>query len=212
VWGPTASDPGRADGAVLILVRHGESTANADGLLVGRMDAPLTERGRSQAGTLRSVLGEVTRVVSSPLARARDTAACLGTGLEVEIDERWIEVDYGEFDGRPLASVPAEVWGRWRSDPAFRPPGGESLLEAGLRVRSACQELFAEDGPARGPGSVVVVSHVSPIKLATCWSLGLPEEGSWRLYLATASATRIGWGPGGPVLQRFNQTPWSADD
>jgi broad specificity phosphatase PhoE len=198
---------------VLILVRHGESTANAAGLLVGRQDAPLTERGLAQAHTLGPVLGNVTRVISSPLARARATAEALGTGLPVEIDERWVEIDYGEFDGEALGSVPAEVWARWRSDPEFRPADGETLSEAGLRVRSACQDLFASDGHgARGPGSVVVVSHVSPIKLATCWALGLGDQGTWRLYLATASVTRIAWGVGGPVVHRFNETPWSLPD
>jgi broad specificity phosphatase PhoE len=195
---------------VLILVRHGESTANAAGLLVGRFDAPLTERGVAQARTIGPVLEDVSRLVSSPLARARDTAEALGTGLPVEIDDRWVEVDYGEFDGQPLGSVPAEVWTEWRSDPSFRPTGGESLAEAGRRVREACEELFAVDGEgARGTGSVVVVSHVSPIKAATCWALGLPDEGAWRLYLATASVTRIAWGAGGPVLHRYNETPWS---
>jgi len=195
---------------VLILVRHGESTGNAAGLLLGRQDAPLTERGRKQAGTLGPVLGEVSRVISSPLTRARDTAEALGTGLPVEIDERWIEVDYGEFDGQPLGSIPAEVWTEWRSDPGFRPPGGETLTEAGERVRSACDALFATDGEgARGSGAVVVVSHVSPIKAATCWALGLGDEGAWQLYLATASITRIAWGPGGPVLRQFNETPWA---
>jgi len=195
---------------MLILVRHGESTGNADGLLLGRIDAPLTERGLTQAKAAgRSVAG-ATRVISSPLARARDTAEALGTGLPVEIDDRWIEVDYGEFDGRPLGSVPDEVWTRWRSDPGYRPPGGESLCEAGSRVRSACEDLFATDGEgARGPGAVVVVSHVSPIKAATCWALGLGDEGAWRLYLATGSVTRISWGAEGPVLSRFNETPWS---
>ncbi len=199
---------------MLILVRHGESTANAAGLLVGRLDAPLTERGVAQAGTLGPVLGRVSRVISSPLARARATAAALGTGLAVEVDERWVEVDYGEFDGRPLDSVPPETWSRWRSDPDFRPAGGESLTEAGRRVRSACEELFADDGGsgAAGPGSVVVVSHVSPIKLAACWALGLGDQGTWRLYLATASVTRIGWGAGAPVLRAFNETPWAAPD
>jgi broad specificity phosphatase PhoE len=195
---------------MLILVRHGESTGNADGLLLGRIDAPLTERGLTQAKAAgRSVAG-ATRLISSPLARARDTAEALGTGLPVEIDDRWIEVDYGEFDGRPLGSVPDEVWTRWRSDPGYRPPGGESLCEAGSRVRSACEDLFATDGEgARGPGAVVVVSHVSPIKAATCWALGLGDEGAWRLYLATGSVTRISWGAEGPVLSRFNETPWS---
>lgn len=196
---------------MLILVRHGESTANAAGLLVGRFDAQLTERGIEQAKSLGPVLGDVTRVISSPLARARATAEALGTGITVEIDERWIEVDYGDLDGRPLDTVPADTWARWRSEPDFRPPGGESLAEAGLRVRSACEELFAEDGAgARGGGSVVVVSHVSPIKAATCWALGLGDEGAWRLYLATASVTRIAWSTTGPVLHRFNETPWSA--
>jgi probable phosphoglycerate mutase len=195
---------------VLILVRHGESTGNADGLLLGRMDAPLTERGRSQASSLRPAVAGATRLISSPLARARDTAAALGTGLEIEVDDRWIEVDYGEFDGQPLGSVPAEVWKRWRSDPGYRPPGGETLAEAGLRVREACEELFATDGDgARGQHPVVVVSHVSPIKAATCWALGLGDQGAWRLYLATASVTRVGWGADGPVLNRYNETPWS---
>ena len=195
---------------MLILVRHGESTGNADGLLLGRIDAPLTERGLAQARTVGPVLPAVARVISSPLARARDTAEALATGLPIEIDDRWIEVDYGEFDGRPLGAVPHEVWTRWRTDPHFRPPGGETLAEAGTRVRSACEELFAAEGEgARGEGAVVVVSHVSPIKAATCWALGLGDEGAWRLYLATASVSRIAWGVGGPVLNRYNETPWS---
>jgi broad specificity phosphatase PhoE len=195
---------------VLILVRHGESTGNADGLLLGRMDAPLTERGLTQASTLGPSVVGATRLICSPLSRARDTAEALGTGLPVEIDDRWVEVDYGEFDGRPLGSVPAEVWTRWRSDPDYRPPGGETLTEAGARVRSACEELFAVDGEgARGSGPVVVVSHVSPIKAATCWALGLGDGGAWRLYLATASVTMLAWGADGPVLHRFNHTPWS---
>jgi probable phosphoglycerate mutase len=174
------------------------------------MDAPLTERGLAQARTVGPVLPAVARVISSPLARARDTAEALATGLPIEIDDRWIEVDYGEFDGRPLGAVPDEVWTRWRTDPDFRPPGGETLAEAGTRVRSACEELFAHDGEgARGQGAVVVVSHVSPIKAATCWALGLGDEGAWRLYLATASVTRIAWGNSGPLLNRFNETPWS---
>ncbi len=196
---------------MLILVRHGESTGNAAGLLLGRMDAPLTERGVTQAHTLGPAVAGCGRLISSPLIRARRTAEALGTGLDIEIDDRWIEVDYGEFDGQPLGSVPSEVWRLWRSDPDYRPPGGETLTEAGERVRQACRELFARDGVgARGPTPVVVVSHVSPIKAATCWALGLGDEGAWRLYLATASVTCIAWGTDGPVLHRFNEIRWSA--
>ncbi len=197
---------------MLILVRHGESTGNADGLLLGRTDAPLTRRGLDQARSLTAAVSGVTRIISSPLSRARDTAEALGTGLPVEVDERWIEIDYGEYEGSPLGSVPAEVWTRWRADPGFRPPGGESLLEAGTRVRSACEELFGPDGAGvRDAGPVVVVSHVSPIKAAVCWALGLGDEVAWHLYLATASVTRIAWGRDGPLLAGFNHTPWSSD-
>ena len=195
---------------MLILVRHGESTGNADGLLLGRIDSPLTARGLEQARSLADTVAGADRLISSPLARARATASALGTGLPVEIDERWIEVDYGEYDGQKLTDIPAHVWRSWRSDPGFVPPGGESLASAGSRVREACEELFADPGgAARGDWIVVVVSHVSPIKAAACWSLGMGDEGAWRLYLANASATRIRWGPGGPVLAGFNHTPWS---
>ncbi len=120
----TSADGSWCTETMLILVRHGESTGNQAGLLAGRIDLPLTERGIDQAKAVGAALQGVTRVVSSPLGRARATAEALGFGLPIEVDERWIEVDYGSFDGRPLADVPAELWREWRSDPHFRPPGG----------------------------------------------------------------------------------------
>lgn len=194
---------------MLVLVRHGESTANAAGLLLGRSDVPLTPAGRDQAAAVAGVLGPVTELRSSPLARARDTAAALGTGLDAVVDERWVEVDYGAYEGEPLSSVPAEVWRRWRSDPEFRPEGGETLAEVGRRVADACTELFATAGArARDEGGdVVVVSHVSPIKAAVAWALRGGDALAWRLYLATGSVTRIGWGADGPVLHTYNLVP-----
>jgi len=192
---------------VLVLLRHGEAAGNAAGVLLGRSDSPLTDVGRAQAAALGPRLGPVRRLVSSPLGRARDTAAALGLGVGIEVDERWTEIDYGELEGTPLASVPAETWAAWRADTGFRPPGGESLAEVGARVRAACEELFARDGDeARAEGDVVVVSHVSPIKAAVAWALGTGDEVAWHLHLATASVTRLGWGPGGAVLHRYNQT------
>jgi len=196
---------GTGGSTVLILVRHGESTGNAAGLLLGRTDAPLTDRGRRQAAALAPLVAGATRVIASPLRRAVDTARALGLPCPIEVDERWIEVDYGELDAQPLAAVPGEVWAAWRADPGYRPAGGESLADASLRVDDACAELFARaDEGARGPGDVVVVSHVSPIKAAVCWALGLGPEASWRLHLATASVTTIRWGAGHPVLEGFN--------
>jgi broad specificity phosphatase PhoE len=195
---------------MLVLLRHGESTANAAGLLLGRTDAPLTEKGERQAAALAALLGPVVRVVSSPLARARDTAAALGLGLPVEIDDRWVEVDYGEHEGRPLGEVPAEIWQRWRTDPGFRPEDGETLVEVGVRVAGACEELFAADGAgARDPvGDVVVVSHVSPIKAAVAWALGTTDAVAWRLFLSTGSLTRIAWGAAGPIMHAYNAQPF----
>ena len=194
---------------MLILLRHGESTANADRCLAGRMDVPLTERGRAQARALAPAASGAGRVITSPLKRARETAAALGVALPIEVDDRWVEVDYGAFDGRALGDIPPDLWAKWRGDRDFSPPGGESLAEAGARVSSACAQLFADEGDgARSDVPMVVVSHVTPIKAAVCWCLGLPIEGSWKLHLATASVTCIGWGAGGPVLHQFNHVPW----
>ncbi len=190
---------------MLVLVRHGQATANAQGLLLGRTDVPLTDEGRKEAAALAPRLGPVHRAISSPLRRALDTAAELG--LDPEIDDRWIEVDYGEHEGRALSDVPADIWQVWRSDASYRPSGGESLLELGVRVREACEELFATPGEgARAEGAdVVVVSHVSPIKAAVAWTLGCADDLAWHLRLSTGSITRIGWGSIGPVLDCFNE-------
>jgi broad specificity phosphatase PhoE len=193
---------------MLILVRHGESSANAQALLVGRSDVELTEKGREQAASVRQLLyGPVHSLRTSPLQRARDTAAALDLGLPAQIDARWIEVDYGEYDCQPLRDVPADVWREWRRNPHFRPAGGETLAEVDARVTAACDELFAHDGAgARAiAGDVVVVSHVTPIKAAVAWALGAGSELSWRLHLQTASVTRIGWGNDHPVLHGFNE-------
>jgi broad specificity phosphatase PhoE len=193
---------------MLILIRHGESVANAQGLLLGRADAALTPKGLVQAATVGQLLRDpILELRSSPLSRARDTAALLAANLPIEVDDRWVEVDYGEYDGQPLRDVPADIWQQWQHDPGFRPPGGESLAEVDARVARACDELFSTDGlGARSSGGdVIVVSHVTPIKAAVAWALGVGDALSWRLHLQTASVTRIGWGNGHPVLHGFNE-------
>lgn len=192
---------------MLILVRHGESVANAQGLLLGRTDAELTETGRAQAAAVPTLLERpVVEVRSSPLRRAVDTAELLGLDVPVLIDERWIEVDYGEFECQPLGDIPADVWQKWQRDRHFCPVDGESLAEVDLRIAAACEELFASDGNGarRADGDVVVVSHVTPIKAAVAWALGTPDL-YWRLYLRTASVTRISWNRDAPILHGFNE-------
>jgi broad specificity phosphatase PhoE len=188
---------------VLILLRHGQTASNAAGLLLGRGDPPLTELGRRQAEALAKVDGVAgaTRVVTSPLARTRETAELLGPAIT--FDERWIEIDYGIYDGTPLGDVPAEVWSKWRADPSWAPPGGESLTEVGQRVRAACEEFVASGEAAAA--DIVVVSHVSPIKAAVAWALGVGDEVVWRMFLDVASICRIGIGPRGASLRSYNE-------
>ena len=184
---------------MLILVRHGQTSHNRAGRLLGRADLPLTGLGRAQAQAAAAAVGRPDRVIASPLARAQETAAAFG--VSVEVDDRWIEVDYGEYDGLPLTDVPGEVWDTWRRDAAYVPPGGESFAAVGRRVRDACDELRE----AAATADIVVVSHVSPIKAAVAWALGVGDEVAWRMFLDVAAISRIGVTQAGTSLRTFNE-------
>jgi len=185
---------------VIAFVRHGETPPNRAGLLLGRSDAVLTDRGRAQTERLAKLFAgwDVERVLTSPLRRARDTAAPIAAACErgVEVDERLIEIDYGDLEGSPFGDLEPAVVARWRRDGSFAPPGGESLETVAARVASFCDEWLDDR-------VVVAVSHVSPIKAAVTWTLRVPPELAWRMRLDVASITRIG---AGPVLLSFNET------
>jgi broad specificity phosphatase PhoE len=190
----------------LLWVRHGRTAANASGLLLGRADPPLDDLGLAQAAAVADTIrsgrfGPVLGVVSSPLQRARTTAEQIG--VPVQIDERLIELDYGELDGTPVADIAPQVWAEWRADPAFRPPGGESLEELGRRVHEAC-DVWSEQ--LDRPGTIVLVSHVSPIKAALAWALSVGDDVAWRSHLDPASITRVLVRDGGVALGLFNET------
>lgn len=189
--------------AVLILVRHGRTEANERGLLQGRLNQDLDELGQRQAVAIARFVTEschVDAVISSPLKRARQTAAHFGR--EVEIDDRWAELSYGEFEGVPHADVPSEVWQRWRHDHDYVPAGGESLTTLDHRVREACESLV--ERAARD--NVVVVSHVSPMKSAVAWALGTDIGIMWNCHLDHASVCRIVIRGRHPLLQTFNES------
>jgi broad specificity phosphatase PhoE len=187
---------------VLILVRHGQTSANRHGLLLGRADPPLCDAGREQAEALARTVPSPARLISSPLRRARETAATIAaaSGTAVEVDDRWIEMDYGTLDGCPATALDAEGWRAWRDDPSHVPAGGESVASVGARVRAACRDLTG----AAGTGDVVVVSHVSPIKAAVAWALGVGDEVAWRMWVADASVCRIDTSGSTPRLLGFN--------
>jgi probable phosphoglycerate mutase len=211
----------------MLWVRHGETAVNAAGLLLGRGDPPLTALGHEQVAATAVLVAAAhpRRILTSPLGRARETAAILAAacgGIPVEVDERAIELDYGDWEGRRLSELPPDEVLRWRADVEFRPPRGESLADVGRRVAVLSDELVATEG-ARVPGRaghgrdglpvddvVVVVSHVSPIKAAACWAVGIDQSAAWRLHLALASITRLGVRGGVAFLERFNEVPSAA--
>ncbi|MDZ4825850.1 MAG: histidine phosphatase family protein [Actinomycetota bacterium] len=190
---------------MIVFVRHGQTAVNAAGQLQGRVDRELTDLGLTQAGRLAQSLrgAPVARVVTSPLRRAADTARVIadGLGLDIEIDDRLVELDYGEWDQRAFSEIAAAEWDAWRADPKFAPPGGESLVDVTARVASFCDEQL-------GPELVVAVSHVSPIKGAVCLALGVDERASFRMHLDIASITRIDRrGSDGPAfIASYNET------
>jgi len=192
---------------VIVVVRHGRTRSNARGLLLGRADPALDEVGLDQAAHLATALaglpGGVQRLVSSPLLRTRQTAAAIAdaTGATVTVDDRFVELDYGEWDERPLGEISPELWASWRADLDFAPPGGESHAQLGRRVRAGLDDLAADPS-----GTTVLVTHVSPIKAAVAWALGGGDEMAWRMFVAPASVTRIALSPFGPSLRSFNET------
>ena len=189
---------------MLIFLRHGRTAANEAGLLQGRLNQDLDEHGRQQAIDAASYIvsetGEVDVVIASPLKRAQQTAQAFG--VDVETDERFIELSYGIYEGVPHADVPSEVWQTWRNDYSFVPEGGESLAALDDRVRSACSDLIERAAHQ----NVVVVSHVSPMKSAVAWALGVDIGISWNCHLDHASICRIAIRGRRPTLLTFNET------
>jgi len=194
---------------MIILVRHGRTQLNATHCLQGRVDAELDEVGENQATAVGAYLAQrdkPAKIISSPLRRAQQTAHRIATHFSIDdvvTDDRWIEIDYGVYDGLPLGDVPREVWNRWRTEPEFTPKGGESFAALHQRVHAACEELAANDVD----GDVIIVSHVSPMKSASAWALGADPAVSHRSRLDQAAICRIDVGGANPVLVTFNECP-----
>ena len=180
---------------MLHIVRHGRTEMNSAGKLLGRLDPSLDDVGIHQAERLAETFGKIDLLISSPLLRTRETAEAFG--MPIEIDERWIEMDYGELDGVPMNEVDPEIWKSWRGNLDWAPTGGESHRQVGQRIREACEEL----SPQIMNKEIVVVSHVSPIKAALAWTLSVGDEIAWRSYVSPASVMTIG---DGPSLRKFN--------
>ena len=194
---------------MIILIRHGQTTSNARNLLVGRGNPELTELGRRQATALRTMLGDVAEVWTSPLQRARDTAALAVPHFDALVNDAFIEVDYGSLDGQSLNVISPEQWRSFERDHALTFGGGESLANVDARVHAQLDGLLADDSSLLHSRDrhLAIVSHVSPIKSAMVWALGVATSTVWRMQLSNGSMTTITTRMGTPALLHYNVVP-----
>jgi ribonuclease H / adenosylcobalamin/alpha-ribazole phosphatase len=194
-----------------VLLRHGDTELSPEHRFCGLRDLPLSASGTRQAkaAACRLAAGaQIDAVVSSPLQRAVATAAIAAAelGIAAVIDDDLRETDFGDWDGFTLAEV-QERWpgaeAAWRRDPDQAPPGGESFAATAQRVNRACDRLLRDYGRQK----VLVVSHITPIKILLCRALGVPLGTLYRLYLGSACINEIQWhGSGFAAVHRVNDT------
>ncbi len=192
---------------LVLLVRHGR-TPTTGKVLPGR--APglhLADSGQRQAAAAARRIGALPRVAavySSPLERARETAAPIARtrGLAVRVERGLSEIDVGEWTGRSLrwAGRRPEWRAVQRHPSGFRFPGGESFVDMQARIASALEQIVERH---RGE-TVVAVSHADPIKAAVAHVLGLPLDLFQRVVIAPATITAIAYGREVPVVLTVN--------
>jgi ribonuclease H / adenosylcobalamin/alpha-ribazole phosphatase len=195
----------------LLLLRHGQTELSAQRRYSGRGNPALTDVGRQQAAAAARYMAErggIAAVVSSPLQRAYDTAATAAKalGLDVTVDEDLIETDFGAWEGLTFAEAAErdpELHRRWLRDTSTEPPGGESfdaVLDRVLRLRERI--VAAHEGT-----TVLVVSHVTPIKMLLRLALDAGPGILYRLHLDLASLSIAEFYSDGPSSVRLvNQT------
>ena len=196
----------------VILLRHGRSTANSAGVLAGRtLGVGLDEGGVAQAQALVERLAQLplAAVVSSPLQRCRETVAPLAQAreLEVTVDDRFIEVDYGQWTGRELRKLGKEpLWKVVQSHPSAAVfPGGEGLAALQARAVAAVREWDAKLAAEHGPQVLwLVCSHGDVIKAVLADALGVHLDGFQRIVANPCSVSAVTYTETRPFVQRVN--------
>lgn len=201
--------------ATVLLLRHGRTTANADGGLAGRSPVGLDEVGRAQAaalgGRLRPV--PVAAVVTSPLPRCRQTVALAlpAPPVPVTVEERLTECGYGDWQGRPLAELAKDpLWPVVQQHPSaatFPGEGGESLVAMAARAVAAVREWDGKVTAAHGADAVwLACSHADVIKAVVADALGLHLDLFQRIVIDPGSLTVVRYTPTRPFLLRLGDT------
>jgi broad specificity phosphatase PhoE len=195
---------------VTLLLRHGQTPMSVQKRYAGLTDAPLTDAGIRQAAAAAKRLASagVDAIVASPLQRTVRTAEEVAavTGISVLTDDGLRETDFGAWEGLTFAEVrerwPTEVT-TWLADPSVAPPGGESFAQVSERVTAALRRVLA----GRERQTVLIVSHVTPIKTLVAAALLAPPAALYRMHLDVAALCEIDWYADGPaVLRSFNDT------
>ncbi len=210
-WG---SAPDLGAPATLVLLRHGETALTPEKRFSGSggTDPELSAVGRGQAERAAehfAALGTVQEIVSSPLRRCRETAAAVAArlGLDVRIDEGLRETDFGAWEGLTFGEV-RERYGddltAWLASPDTAPTGGgESFAEVAERVAAARDRLVARYAGR----TVLLVTHVTPIKTLVRLALGAPPEALFRMELSAASVSTVAYyGDGNASVRLLNDT------
>jgi broad specificity phosphatase PhoE/ribonuclease HI len=204
-WSAPTSAP-----TTTLLLRHGQTVLSIEKRFSGTGDQELTEVGRAQAAAaaIRLAGSGATAVVSSPVRRARETAMLVAGALDLEpvFEEGLRETDFGDWEGYTFAEVRAR-WPRemdaWLADTSVAPPYGESFDATATRVRKARDRVLA----AYGGQTVVLVSHVTPIKTLLRMALDAPPSSLYRMHLDLASLSEVRWFADGPsVVRSMNDT------
>jgi broad specificity phosphatase PhoE len=180
------------------LVRHGQTEWSLSGAHTGRTDIPLTEEGRKQAASLRTLLAahRFALVLSSPLQRSLDTCRLSGFGESVQIDSNLLEWDYGQYEGRTTADIHKERpdWVLWRDGV----PGGEAIEQVATRAGAVLRRAMQADG------DTVLFAHGHVLRILTaCW-LELPPSDARLFALGTASVSVLGYERETCVISRWN--------
>jgi probable phosphoglycerate mutase len=194
-----------------VLLRHGETALSGERRFAGRGDIPLTGTGLKQAAAAAARLaarGGLDLIVSSPLERTRQTADAVATatGMPLVAEDGWMETDFGEWEGLNHAEAEQgwpEQMAAWLSDTAAAPPGGESFAATSDRVLKALDSLLAKHAGS----TVLVVSHVTPIKILLLHAMLAPAAALRRIQLDVASLCEIDWYTAGvAVVRSVNDT------
>jgi ribonuclease H / adenosylcobalamin/alpha-ribazole phosphatase len=200
-WRPAQGKP-----TTTLLLRHGQTALSVERRFAGRGDIPLTDVGLEQAAAAAARLarrGNIDLVLTSPLLRARQTASAVAdaAGVPLAEDDDLAETDFGSWEGLSFAEVMArwpDEMAAWMADADAAPPGGESFAAVGARVDAALDRLLA----AHQSQTVVVVSHVTPIKTLVCRALLAPTAALFRMHLDVAALCEAAWFADGPALLR----------